>query len=176
MSDGDININLSSSEIELSISSSLTNLKILSKLKSNNKLSFSNNKFSIDEWTYSQPLRRWWSQESRNNTLYHLNNFITELFKIIDSIYSREVNEGCDVTDDYYPDVDSSNVFKEENSKILLQFVTEIGNANIGLNNLKRTYKNDTATVSSLEIIIERLDVRSRKIAGILTLSKQQQE
>lgn len=171
MSDGDIN--LSSSEIELSISNSLTNLKILSKLKSNNKLSFGDNKFLIDEWTYSQPLRRWWSQESRNNTLSHLNNFVTELFLIIDSVYSRELNEVSDITNEYYPDVDSSNVFKEENSKILLQFVTEIGNANIGLNNLKRTYKNDTAIVSSLEIIIERLDVRSRKIAGILTLNKQ---
>ena len=168
----DSEINLSNSEIELRISNSLTNLKILSKLRSNNKLSFSNNKFLIDEWTYSQPLRRWWTHESRNNTLSHLETFIGELFKIIDSIYSREVNND-ELVDDYYPDTDSSNVFKEENSKILLQFVTEIGNANIGLNNLKRTYKNDTATVSSLEIIIERLNVRSTKIAGILTLSKQ---
>lgn len=171
MSDIELNINLSESEIEAKLSNSLTNLKILSKLKSNNKLSFADNKFLIDEWTYSQPLRRWWSQESRNNTLTHLENFITELFSIIDSIYSREVNRGNDIDDEYYPDMNTAEIFKKENSKILLQFVTEIGHAITGLNNLKRTYKSDTAIVSSLEIIIERLDVRTRKIAGILTLT-----
>jgi len=174
MSESDLVINLSDSEIDAKLSSSLTNLKILSKLKSNNKLSFSDNKFSIDEWNYSQPLRRWWTQESRNNTLTHLETFIGGLFSIIDSIYSRELNE--EDVDEYYPDSRSVNIFKKENSKILLQFVTEIGHATTGLNNLKRTYKNDTAIVSSLEIIIEKLDVRSRKIASILTLSKRQQE
>jgi len=172
MSESDLN--LSDSEIDARLSCSLTNLKILSKLKSNNKLIFNEGKFSIDEWNYSQPLRRWWSQESRNNTLGHLESFIGGLFTIIDSIYSRELNGGEASGDDYYPEVNTSNVFKEENSKILLQFVTEIGHAIQGLNNLKRTYKSDTATVSSLEIIIERLDVRSRKIAGILTLSRQE--
>ena len=174
MSEGDLN--LSESEIDAQVSSSLTNLKILSKLKSNNKLNFGDGKFSIDEWNYSQPLRRWWSQESRNNTINHLENFISELFKIIDSIYSREINASNDIADDYYPDTVSADVFKNENSKILLQFVTEIGHSMKGLTNLKRTYKNDTATVSALEIIIERLDVRSRKIAGILTLSRKEQE
>ena len=175
MSDNDSIINLSDSEIDAKLSNALTNLKILSKLKSNNKLSFVDNKFSIDEWTYSQPLRRWWTQESRNNTLTHLENFISELFTVIDSIYSREVNEENELDEEYYPDTQSVSIFKKANSKILLQFVSEIGHATIGLNNLKRTYKNDTAVVSSLEIIIERLEVRSRKIASILTLSKHQE-
>lgn len=175
MSDNDSIINLSDSEIDAKLSNALTNLKILSKLKSNNKLNFVDNKFSIDEWTYSQPLRRWWTQESRNNTLAHLENFISELFTVIDSIYSREVNEENELDEEYYPDTQSVSIFKKANSKILLQFVSEIGHATTGLNNLKRTYKNDTAVVSSLEIIIERLDVRSRKIASILTLSKHQE-
>jgi hypothetical protein len=173
MSEQEIDLNLSNSEIDNQISRCLTNLKILGKLKSNNKLNYDENKFSIDEWTYSQPLRRWWSQESRSNTLTHLISFIENLFKVIDSIYSSEFNKEENVNG-YYPNVDTAMIFKEENSNILLQFVNEIGNAINGLNNLKHTYKNDTATVSSLEIIIERLDVRSKKIAGILTLTKRE--
>ena len=171
MSDFDNDTNLSESEIDARIGNSFTNLKILGKLRSNNKLSYTNNKFSIDEWNYSQPLRRWWSHESRSNTLEHLENFVENLFETIDLIYSKEVNE--DIDDDYYQET-SNMVFKDENSKILLRFVNEISGAIKGLNNLKRTYKNDTSTVSSLEIIIEKLDVRSRKIAGVLTLVKQQ--
>ena len=62
-------------------------------------------------------------------------------------------------------------MFKSENSTILLTFVTEIQNAIIGLNNLKQTYKLDISTVSSLEMIIEKLNVRAKKVTNILTIN-----
>ena len=163
--------NLSDSEVSLNVNSALTNLKILAKIKSNNKLSFADEQFSIDEWTYTQPLRRWWTQESRSGTIQKLENFINNVFSLIDNIYTSAVgNKAGDIQNSYYTR-SAATTFKSENSTILLNFVTEIENAIIGLNNLKQTYKHDISTVSSLEMIIERLNVRSKKITNILQLN-----
>ena len=163
--------NLSDSEVTINVNSALTNLKILAKIKSNNKLSFTDEQFSIDEWTYTQPLRRWWTQESRSGTIQKLENFINSVFSLIDSIYTNAIgDEGSNIQNSYYTR-SAASTFKSENSTILLNFVTELEHAIIGLNNLKQTYKHDISTVSSLEMIIERLNVRSKKITNILQLN-----
>uniref|UniRef100_A0A6C0B4G0 Uncharacterized protein n=1 Tax=viral metagenome TaxID=1070528 RepID=A0A6C0B4G0_9ZZZZ len=165
---------LSSSELDTHVNAILTNLKILAKIKTDNKLSFINGQFVIDEWNYSQPIRRWWTQESRQMTIDKLDDFVTELFKLIDNIYDNELSENTNdaskITNSYYV-TNSSSTFKSENSTILLTFVTEIQNAIIGLNNLKQTYKLDISTVSSLEMIIEKLNVRAKKVTNILTIN-----
>lgn len=164
---------LSNSELDTKVNSILTNLKILAKIKTDNKLSFIDGKFVIDEWNYSQPIRRWWTQESRQQTVNKLDDFVTSLFRLIDTIYDNEVSgapSDDNITNSYYV-TNSSNTFKSENSTILLTFITEIQNAIIGLNNLKQTYKLDISTVSSLEMIIEKLNVRAKKVTNILTIN-----
>ena len=103
-----------------------------------------------------------------------LDNFVTNLFRLIDTIYDNELsgsnNINKDITNSYYI-TGSSNTFKSENSTILLTFVNEIKNAIIGLNNLKQTYKSDISIVSSLEMIIEKLNVRAKKVTNILTIN-----
>ena len=165
---------LSNSELDTQVNSILTNLKILAKIKTDNKLSYINDQFVIDEWNYTQPVRRWWTQESRVQTISMLDDFVSGLFKLIDTIYDNEFSNSSaskndNITNSYY--VNSSNTFKSENSTILLTFVTEIANAIIGLNNLKHTYKSDISTVSSLEMIIEKLNVRQKKVTNILTIN-----
>lgn len=163
--------NLSQSEVNTNVNKGLTNLKILAKIKSNNKLTFSDDQFTIDEWNYIQPLRRWWTQESRTVTISKLEEFINNIFEIIDTVYNSALGtETEDISNSYYVST-ATTTFKSENSTILLNFVTEIGNAIIGLNNLKQTYKHDITTVSSLEMIIEKLNVRSKKITGILRVN-----
>ena len=165
--------NLSNSEIENNVQICLTNLKILAKIKNNNKLSYYDNTFHIDDAGYAQGVRRWWSAESRNETIKNLDQFINTVFITIDAIYNREcIGSSFDTTNTYYLNITNRpSVFKEENSNLLIEFNKEISNAIIGLNNLKHTYKNDIATVSSLEIIIEKLNVRAKKIAEILKVN-----
>jgi hypothetical protein len=161
---------LSSSEIDNKVQYCITNLKILAKIQANNKLSYSEEKFYIDEWTWSQPTRRWWCESGRSTTIKNLENFIDSVFTTIDAIYNSECNDAPDdIQNSYYANITQKpEVFKEANSNILLQFSTEIINAIVGLSNLKNTYKSDISTISSLEIIIEKLNVRVKKIAGIL--------
>jgi len=159
---------LSNSEVDSRVTKALTNLKIISKIQTENKLTFLDDKPIIDEWNYTQPIRRWWTSESRAITIRKLEEFLASLFTIIDSIYNDEVDGPTeDITNSYYAPT-SINTFKEENSTVLLTFVTEINNAISGLNNLKQTYKQDISTVSSLEMIIEKLNVRAKKISSIL--------
>lgn len=161
---------LSSSEIDNKVQQCITNLKILAKLQTDNKLSYEEDKFYIDGWSWTQPTRRWWNESGRTTTIKNLENFIDLVFGTIDAIYNSECNNTVtDVANSYYINITQKpSVFKEENSNILLQFSTEIINAIGGLSNLKTTYKSDISTVSSLEIIIEKLNVRVKKIAGIL--------
>ena len=164
---------LSKSEIDNNVTSALTNLKILSKIKTENKISYSNEKFVIDEWDVTQPIRRWWSQESRKITISKLEDFVESLFAIIDNIYNSEIESSNDndITNSYYTPL-AKNTFRAENSTILLTFVTEINNAIVGLNNLRQTYKHDISTISSLEMIVEKMNVRSKKITNILKINK----
>jgi len=170
------NNGLSASEIDRQVDYCQTNLKILSQIKIGDKLCFDaeTNKFCIDQWSYTQPITRWWTSEGRKPTIKAIEDFISQVFKTIDSVYSNEVTDSyTDVKNTYYTNIATNPaVFHEENSTILLDFINEIRNAIGGLNNLKQTYSKDVATISSLDISIEKLNVRVKKIQGILQISK----
>ena len=164
--ENEINTDINSSFEKLN-DNCLANLKILSALQIGQKLSFSEGKFFIDEDSYVTSSTRWWNNESRNSTIKNLENFVSNVFKSIDSIYKNETN----LENEYYTDiVGVSKTFKEENSTILLTYTSEINNCIKGLSNLKQTYKTDISTVSSLDIIIEKLNVRVKKIQGLLSI------
>ena len=167
--------NLSSSELEGSVEHCIANLKIISKIKSKDKLYFKggdDNKFYIDEPQWGQGVARWWYEGSRKQTLDSLDKFVVKVFATIDAIYNKENNNNAsDISNTYYSSVTGSRVFKEENSNLLIQFTQEMSNAISGLGNLKSTYKNDITTVSNIEIIIEKMNVRVKKIAGLLKIN-----
>ena len=96
------------------------------------------------------------------------------VFKTVDSVYSSEISETyTDVENTYYTNVNNTSlVFRQENSALLLMFINEMRNAIGGINNLKQTYISDVATISSLDIVIEKMNVRVKKIQGILQISR----
>ena len=77
---------LSNSEVDSQVTKALTNLKIISKIQTENKLTFIKDKPIIDEWNYTQPIRRWWSSESRALTIKKLEDFLVSLFAIIGNL------------------------------------------------------------------------------------------
>lgn len=171
MSEKNNNLKVEKSNNDLSLDqlkdNCLANLKILSAIKIGQKLGYFQNKFYIDEDSYISSGTRWWNKSSRNETISQLEKFVSNVFKSIDNIYSNEAN----IKNNYYTDiVGVSKTFKEENSTILLTYNSEINNCIKGLSNLKQTYKDDISTVSSLDIIIEKLNVRVKKIQGLLQI------
>jgi hypothetical protein len=160
-----------SSEINFNYlkTNSLTNLKIISKLQVGDKLLYHDNQFNIDKWFYLQPLIRWYYSESRSSTLKHLNEFIENVFHLIEIIYSSEMGT---LENNYYIPVSKQPVFNEENSSLLINIVNELQNAVNGINNLKQTYNNDITIVSSLDILIEKIQVRIKKVHNSLSINK----
>lgn len=163
-----------SDEIDNDIQSCMTNLKILSKLNPKDKLYYKNKLFYIHKKTASQSMKRWWANGSRNETIKSLEDFIIKLFHVIDTIYNSEIGKG--ISNNYYVGGINENsnklgVFRQENSNILVTFTNEINQCIKGISNLKITYKKDIGIVSSLEIIIEKLSVRSKKISEILRVN-----
>ena len=113
---------LSSSEIDSQVQECITNLKILAKINTDNKLSYEENKFYIDEWSWTQPARRWWYESGRSETIKDLENFIEKVFSTIDAIYNSECsNPPTDIKNSYYINITQKPaVFKEENSNIFM--------------------------------------------------------
>jgi len=150
----------------------LTNLKILSKIQQGDKLYYTNGIFSIDSPAYLQGIARWYYAESRSNTLKNLDDFLNKVFKMIDLIYKREMKCEQSIENTFYTKYltkSSSSVFNEENPSLMLTFINEIKNCITGLNNLKLTYKSDIQTVSSIDVIIEKLNVRVKKMTSVLS-------
>jgi uncharacterized protein YsxB (DUF464 family) len=152
---------------ELLKTNCFTNLKILSKLKVGDKLLYQNDLFYIDSWTYTQPLYRWYYNETRHTTLKHLNDFIQSVFNFIEIIYSNEMGT---IENNYYIQVSKPQIFNEENSTLLINIINELQNTINGLNNIKQTYKQDIHFVSSIDILIEKIQVRIKKIHNSLSI------
>lgn len=148
-----------------------TNLKILSKIIPKDKIYCKDGVFVIHRKRAYLGLSRYINSESRIETIKHLEEFTSRLFSVIDKIYNAEC-ETDNLSNNYYSTYDSKpEVFKLENSKLLISFTNEIEKAICGLGNLKLTYKKDISTVSSLEIIIEKLSIRQKKISEILQVN-----
>jgi hypothetical protein len=152
---------------ELLKTNSFTNLKILSKILVGDKLLYQDGLFYIDSWTYIQPIYRWYYNESRSSTLKYLNDFIQSVFNLIEIIYSNEMGT---LENNYYIQVSKPEIFNEENSTLLVNIINELQNAINGLNNIKQTYKQDIHFVSSIDILIEKIQVRIKKVQNSLSI------
>lgn len=158
----------------------ITNLKIISNLKPNDKLTVREEILDIDKPHYYQGVNRWWNDDSRTSTLTELERIINKAFCIIDEIYKNEVHtkavSGSSEEDNYYekttPVPSSSVYFKNENSHQLQTFSLELKNSIKGLQNLQMTYKSDITVCSKIDVIIEKINIRIKKIDSLLTIKK----
>lgn len=117
----------------------MTNLKLLSYVKEQDKLARTENKMEIDNRYYLQGVRRWMNGDSRDITLH----FIEKIVKSADSI--------------------SENLAKSKNpdDKYNLKLLTEdLISSKSGLNNLKITYNDDKLFISTIDNLIEKIKIR----------------
>jgi hypothetical protein len=142
----------------------LENLTILSTIENGDKISWYEDKFFVYKWDYYQGLRRWWNSETRNNSITKLEEFIEDVFKTIDFIISSEIPNSN--ANSYYIRNKNKKVtsLKDETKEKLKIIVDRLLNSLNGLQNLKQTYENDLSVCSSIDILIEKINVRTKKI------------
>lgn len=137
----------------------LLNLKIISQIKEYEKLNTYNDELSIDQ-TYFQYFTRKYYNNNRINTITMIEEIVDEALNITDDTLNFDINYKS-----------KSNVLDEEPSQLLHRFVLEMTNATKGLDNLKKTYKDDVSILSKLDLLIEKLNTRVNKISKVLTIN-----
>ena len=137
----------------------LLNLKIIFKIKEYEKLNTYNDDLSIDQ-TYFQYFTRKYYNNNRLNTINTIEEIVDEALNITDDTLNLDISSKT-----------KSNVLDEEPSQLLHRFVLEMTNATRGLDNLKKTYKEDVSILSKLDLLIEKLNTRVNKVSKILTIN-----
>jgi len=136
----------------------ILDLKILSKLKKDEKLLIYNNKLMIDT-SYLKSISRIFNRNSRDNTISYLENLDIKLNKEIEN--SVLTLNGS---------MSNTNYLKEDPSKILINLNLDLNLCLVGLNNLIHTYTYDEVVKSRLEILINNIGLKTRKISELLVV------
>jgi hypothetical protein len=131
------------------------NLKILSKVMSNDKLNITiNSDFNISHSTPLQCLWRFFYNDSRNKTVHHIKLLIWN---------ANEVSQNLMKSQFFHIENNKADHKVAEHEKVIHQLevlLREMINSIDGINNLKITYSDDISTRSSLELAIDNLQTQ----------------
>jgi len=119
---------------EESIDIIITNLKVISQLKLNDKLCIRKGHLFIDTSSNYQFLKRWFNRDSRDIILIYIRGLVRDIAVVFEKMK------------DYYNDSDCK--------WILTRVLTELENSDQGLINLKKTYVLDPYMIATLENIM----------------------
>ena len=148
------------------------NLKILSSIKPNDKIIKKKHTIKIDSPYLYQGFSRYWTGDSRKESLNHIEHLIETTFNNIDLIYSNEIEYrtgGLNGNNNYYNK--GQSYFETENTQKLQIFSTELKNSIVGLSNLKQTYNSDISICSRIEVLIEKINLRIKKIQELFQIN-----
>lgn len=142
------------------IEDNLLNLKIISKIKENDKLSSQEKIIKIDPPSILQGVYRWMNSEGRSITLDKLTEIVNNSMDITEGLLKREK----DLKENEYLDL------QENNSQIFQTFIIELTNTLLGLENLKKTYCNDINIMSQLDILLKKITTRIDKMTKLCSI------
>lgn len=148
------------------------NLKIISSIKPNDKIIKKGNTIKIDTPYIYQGISRYWNGDSRKESLNQIEHLIENTFNKIDLIYSNEIEHrtgGLNGSNNYYNK--GHSYFETENTQKLQIFSNELKNSIGGLNSLKQTYNVDISICSRIEVVIEKINLRIKKIQELFKIN-----
>lgn len=125
------------------------NLKILSKIQKNGRISRSSDgMIALEHETFYQSLKRFVTSDSRRQSVFEINSIINETIECMNNIVnSKFMNKMYNNTDEYY-----------KNCETLGLLLKELTSAKVGIENLKFTYSADPNVNSQLDILIIKIN------------------
>ena len=145
-------------DIQKFIDENILNLKIISKIKENDKLLANKSLLEIDSPHLFQSVNRWYNKENRNITIEKLNNILEGTFKITKILLEKE------------KDNKEEKSLEDNNSQIFQTLILEMKNSLVGIENLKKTYSEDILVSSQLDLLISKLSSRIEKMSKLFTI------
>ena len=150
------------------IDNTILNLKIISKIKENDKLNSNNKIIEINQPHLLQGIKRWYLNEGRNVTIEKLNQICENTFQITDELLVNErlnnVNSAINTNSNKHTTLD------ENNNQIFQSFIYEMTNSLLGLENLKKTYSNDILISSQLDLLFKKMNIRIEKMSKLISI------
>lgn len=137
----------------------LVNLKILSKIQKNGRISRSfDGIVTLETDGWYQPLKRFITNDSRKQAIHEINSITADTMSAVDNILNSKFlqNEYAN-SEMYYKLCDQ-----------LALLLHELENAKNGITNLKFTYQNDQNTVSQLDITLLKISTTLKDANGKL--------
>lgn len=131
------------------------NLKILSKIQKNGRISKSlNGIIGIEKVNFYQAVKRFLSRDSRNKSLCEVRSIIDDAVGFVYSlINSKYMSDDLVYTDEYH------NAFE-----IINLLIKGMHESKTGLENLKFTYSSDINITSQLDIILMKIETTCKDI------------
>jgi hypothetical protein len=144
----------------------LLNLEILSRIKEHDKLSNQDKILEIDT-RLGQFFRRWFSGDSRGNTLSRIEDIANLTIQITNHLLEAEYDDSNKTFNEKETLLRS---FETNKSQYFIKFSKNMTDAIQGLNNLKKTYEYDEAIKSRIDMVIDKLTCRLGKITEKLAI------
>lgn len=144
-------------EKQLDIETIILNMRIISEIKENEKLVANSECLEIDT-RYIQSIQRWWYIDGRQDALIKISNIVNKLFEFIDKTYSKNNK------------INNDNKFEEDKTHLFQRIHIILLNSIKGLENLKITYKNDIKTITKIDLIIEKINIKTEIMGSKIKL------
>lgn len=144
----------------------LVKLKIISKIRSNEKVEINNDKISLQDINFYNSLIRYIRGDSRDKTISYISDIINNSIDVLLTfINSNHLQNAIQNKNKHINDDNISNNSKYEFMKCytsLLNLATELKNSLEGLENLRTTYQDDVHTASKIEVIMNKITTHTR--------------
>lgn len=126
-----------------------TNLRIISKIQKNGRLKKSfNGSLSLESTSIFLPIVRFVNRDSRSQSISEIRGIVSEAVHAMDLLFDSKYIHDTRYrsTEDYSKCIDT-----------LQTILQELESANVGICNLKFTYKTDNNIIATLDIISMRI-------------------
>ena len=143
------------------IENNILNLKIISKIKEHDKLCTHDKIIKIDPPSILQGVNRWINSEGRGVTLDKLKKIIDNSLNITEKLLEDEKIKNNNPIKD----------LEENNSQVFQKFIIEMTNCLLGLENLKKTYKDDITITSQIDILLKKITIRIEKMTKLFSIN-----
>tara|TARA_B100001094_G_C18164224_1_gene791089 strand:+ start:1648 stop:2142 length:495 start_codon:yes stop_codon:yes gene_type:complete len=147
----------------------LYKLQIFESIKVGDKLSCNNDKIIIDS-SIIPSISRWFYAEDRKITIELIKNTINEVINITDNIFRNEIAIQKNEKEKEVRKNSTNNFFKYSNEELLKKILFASTSSLKGLQNLGKTYESDLEITSELNIFIEKIKDRIKKIDNSLQI------
>jgi hypothetical protein len=152
------------------VDSTIAGLKVIGMVPKNGKLAVKRGQLCLDTPLNAQGLRRWLNGDSREMTLMHVKNTVSNAVRIGRMLIARAEQQQQQAAAAASSDAPSQAAAAEATLRLwtLDRIATELEKSEAGLLNLKTTYANDSTMLANIDVMVDRQRAHRSEISQFM--------